>query len=118
MGKIKIIVGLIGFAVVMSTGWQLASCELNNYELRDDLKDVAAMGGARVGLSAEPSDADLRESVIRRAAQHDIHLAADQILVQRSGTRENQEIFLLARYRARVVMPGFSLIFHLRATSR
>jgi len=80
------ILGLVVFAVVMSTGWQLAACELTNYELRDDLKDVAAMGGSRIGLLAQSSDNDLRDAVIRRAAQHDVHLAADQILVERSGT--------------------------------
>lgn len=48
MGKIKIIVGFILFALIMSTGWQLASCEFANYELRDDLKDVAAAGGSRI----------------------------------------------------------------------
>ena len=102
----------------MSTGWQLASCELNNYELRDDLKDVAAMGGSRIGVLAQSSDDDLRSAVIRRAAQHDLHLVPEQILVERSGTGANSEVFLAAKYRARVVIPGFSLIFHLRATSR
>lgn len=101
----------------MSTGWQLAACEFANYQVRDDLKDVATMGSSRLGLMAESSDADLRDAVIRRAAQHDIHLVADQILVQRSGTTENPEVFLAAKYLARVVMQGFSLIFHLRGTS-
>jgi len=114
---IKIIVGLVVFVLVMSTGWQLAACEFANYELRDDLRDVAAMGGSRIGLLAESSDSDLREAVIRRAAQHGIHLVPDQILVQRSGTAENPKVFLSAKYRARVVMPGISLIFHLKATS-
>lgn len=118
MGKIKIIVGFILFALIMSTGWQLASCEFANYELRDDLKDVAAAGGSRIGLLAESSDADLRETVIRRAAQHGIHLGPEQILVQRLETAGNPKIFLAAKYRAKVVMPGFALIFHLKATSR
>lgn len=117
MEKIKVIVGLVLFAFVMSTGWQLAACEFANFQLRDDLKDVAAMGGSRIGLLAEASDNDLRDAVIRRAAQHDIHLASNQILVQRSGTAENPKVFLAAKYRARVIMPGFSLIFHLKATS-
>lgn len=117
MAKIKVIVGLILFAFVLSTGWQLAACEFANFQLRDDLKDVAAMGGSRIGLLAEASDSDLRDAVIRRAAQHNIRLAPNQILVQRSGTTENPKVFLAAKYRARVVMPGFSLIFHLNATS-
>jgi hypothetical protein len=115
---IKIIGALVAFAFVMSTGWQLAACEFANYELRDDLQDVATMGGSRFGLLAESSDADLRDAVIRRAAQHDIRLAPEQILVQRSGTPENPAVFLAAKYRARVVMPGLSLVFHLKATSR
>ena len=118
MKTIKIIVGLVVFAFVVSTGWQLAACEFANYQLRDDLRDVAAMGGSRIGLLAESSDADLRDAVIRRAAEHDMHLVPEQIFVQRSGTAENPTIFLAAKYRARVVMPGFSLIFHLKATSR
>ena len=117
MGKVKAIIGLILFALIMSTGWQLASCEFANYQLRDDLKDVAAAGASRIGLLAEASDADLREAVIRRAAQHGIHLMADQVLVQRSGATENLKIFLAAKYRARVIMPGVALIFHLKATS-
>ena len=117
MKIIKIIVGLVLFAFVMTTGWQLAACEFANYQLRDDLKDVATIGSSRLGLLAESSDADLRDAVIRRAAQHGIHLIPEQILVQRSGTAENPKVFLAAKYRARVVMPGISLIFHLKATS-
>ena len=117
MKIIKIIVGLVAFAFVIGTGWQLAACEFANYQLRDDLKDVATMGSSRLGLLAESSDADLRDAVIRRAAQHGIHLIPEQILVQRSGTTENPKVFLTAKYRARVVMPGISLIFHLKATS-
>jgi len=38
---------LIVFALVASTVWQIASCEIANYELKDDLKDIASIGGAR-----------------------------------------------------------------------
>jgi hypothetical protein len=118
VGKIKLIVGVAVFVLVMSIAWQLASCELANYELRDDLKDIASMGGARIGLLAQSTDAELRDAVILRAAGHDINLAPDQILVRRSGTAENPKIFLAAKYQSRVKMPGVSLIFHLKATSR
>ena len=117
MKTIKIILALAVFAFVMTTGWQLAACELANYELRDDLKDVAIRGGSRFDVLAEASDADLRDEVIHRAAQHDIRLGPDQVFVRRSGTTENPTIYLSAKYRTRVVMPGFSLIFHLKATS-
>jgi len=115
--KIKIIVGLCVFALVVSTGWQIASCEFTNYLLKDDLKDLAATGGARIGLAGPGSDYELRNAVIRRARERDVHIAPDQILVRRSGTKENPEVFLAAKYQRRVVMPGFSLIFHFTATS-
>jgi hypothetical protein len=44
---INVILVLIVFALIASTVWQVASCELANYELKDDLKDIASMGGAR-----------------------------------------------------------------------
>src|SRR5689334_21036412 len=97
--------------------WQIATCELANYQLKDDLKDVAAMGGSRIGLLAQSSDDDLRDAVIRRAAKHDIHLGRSQIQVQRSGTDENPTVFLIVKYRARIVFPGASLIFHFKTTS-
>jgi len=56
--------------------------------------------------------------VIQRAAGHDIQLSPDQILVRRFGTTQNPKIFLAAKYRSRIAMPGVSLIFHLNATSR
>ncbi|MGC2477305.1 MAG: hypothetical protein WA485_23405 [Candidatus Sulfotelmatobacter sp.] len=117
MGKIRLICGVLLFALVMSTGWQLAACEFANYEFRDDLKDIAAMAGSRIGLLAQSSDDDLRDAIIRRAAGHDIHLGPDQIRVERSGTLENPKVFLVAKYRARVVFPGLSVIFHFSATS-
>ena len=117
MAKIKIIAGLLLFLLLMSTAWQIASCELANYELRDDLKDVAALGGSRIGLMADSSDDDLRDVVIRRAAGHDIHLRRTQILVRRGGSQESPSVFLAAKYRARIVFPGASLVFHFTATS-
>jgi len=115
--KVKIIVGLAVFLLFVSTGWQIACCELANYELKDDLKDVASLGGARIGLAAEESDDQLREAVIRKAAAHDIVLEPEQITVSRSGTGEEQTVFLAARYRAAVWMPGVQLVIHLTATS-
>jgi len=55
--------------------WQIASCEFNNYYLlKDDLQDVAAMGGSRIGMAAPQSDADLRDVVTYKASLHNIHL--------------------------------------------
>ena len=117
MGTIKIILGFAVFVLIMSTAWQIASCEIANHELKDELKDVAALTKARIGLPAEQTDEELRATVIRKAADHDIVLGPDQILVRHLGTEENPKIYLAAKYRARVWMPGISLVFHFTATS-
>jgi hypothetical protein len=49
-----------------STGWQIGASELA-YELQDELKDLASLGGARIGLAAPSSDDDLRQAVISKA---------------------------------------------------
>jgi len=116
--QIKVIAGLCVFAFVMSTGWQIASCEFRNYLLKDDLKDVAAMGASRIGFDGPGSDDDLRAAVIRRAKDQGIRLVPEQILVRRSGSRDNPVVFIAAKYQARVWLPGFALVFHYTATSR
>jgi hypothetical protein len=118
VGKIKLIAGLCGFALIAAMGWQIASCEFHNYLLKDDLKDVAAMGASKIGMAAPRSDKDLRAAVIRKAGEQGIHLAPEQILVRRSGSADDPVVFLAVRYQQRVVMPGFALIFHYTATSK
>lgn len=118
MGKVKIIFGLIVFALIASTAWQIAACEFANFELKDDLKDLSTMNAAKIGLEGPGSDEELRQTVIRRAAEHDIQLVPDQIFVQRIGATENPKLFLVAKYRSRVALPGISLILHFTATSR
>jgi hypothetical protein len=117
VAKVKFIAGLIFFLLVLSTGWQIASCELANIELKDELHDVAAMGGSEIGLLAGASDDDLRDAVIRRAAEHSIRLRREQIVVRRGGTEKRHTIFLSTKYKTRVSLPGMSLIIHFSATS-
>ncbi len=118
MGKVKVILGLLLLALTVSTVWQIAACEIANYEFKDELKDVASQNGARIGLLAQQTDDDLRTTVIHKAADHDIVVARDQILVRRSGTEEDPKVYLAAKYQARVWMPGIYLVFHFTATSR
>jgi hypothetical protein len=118
VGTVKIIAGFLLFALFLSTGWQIAACEFANIELKDDLKDLSAMGASRIGLAGMGTDGELRDAVIRRAAGYDIHLVPDQIFVRRSGTVEAPVVFLAVKYRTRVRLPWLSLIIHFTATSR
>jgi hypothetical protein len=118
VGKIKVIAGLCLFVLVISTGWQIASCEFNNYLLKDDLKDLAAMTASRIGLAGPQSETDMRAAIIGKAREHNIHIEPDQIFVRWSGTSEHPLVFLAAKYQAHVFVPGFALVFHYTATSK
>lgn len=101
----------------MSTGWQIAACEYANYELKDDLKDVASVGASRIGLAEQQSDDQLRATVVRKAAGHEILLDPAQVTLTRPGKDETQTVFLETKYAARIWLPGFRLVIRLKASS-
>lgn len=115
MGNLKVVLGLAVLALVLSVGWQTASCELANVEFHADLKDIAAQGGAHIGLGSFHSDDELRDSVIRVAKKYDIQLDPAQIKVERAGTVPDQKVYLTADYDSPVKLLGlfsFNLHFH------
>lgn len=118
MSKLKIISWLIVLALLVSTSWQLVGCELANYELRDDLRDIGSLLGTRVGMTEVKSDDDLRQAVVRKAAEHNIMLAPEQVTVERAGTSDAPLVYLTADYTARVDLPGKTLVLHFTPTNR
>ena len=118
MGKVKLILALGLVALLVSTAWQIVSWELAFYELQDDLKDVAAQNGARIGLETPSSDDDLRDTIVRKASDHGIRLDPVQVIVRRSGTPEAPVVYLTASYKVRVVLPGYTFLVHFKPTSR
>jgi hypothetical protein len=117
MGKVKLILGLAVLAVAIIAGWQIASCEVANLELHEDLRDLAAQTGAYIGLNSFNTDEDFRNAVIREAKRHDIQLEPEQVTVQRTGTAQTPIIYLAADYKVRVKLPGFSFTFHFHPSS-
>jgi cell division protein FtsL len=118
MRKVTIIVGLAALVAVVIVGWQVGSCELANIELQDDMWDIAAQTGSRIGLAQISSDEDLRSAVIRKAAQHDIKLKPEQVRVERSGSGETATVYLRADYRIQFNAPGWTYTLRFTPTSR
>jgi hypothetical protein len=112
MGKLRLILGLLLVVLVLVIVWQVASCELANAALHDDLRDIAAQAGARIGLVPLSTDDQLRDAVIHAASKHDIRLEPSQIIVQRSGPAETPTIYLAADYKLNVSLPGYSFALH------
>jgi hypothetical protein len=120
MGKAKLVLGLAALAVLAlaaDAGWRIASCELANYELHEDMQYLATQLGSRIGLTAPNTDEDLRSAVIRKAQEHEIQLEPQEVTVQRTGTDEAPIIYLAADYKARVKLLGFSFTFHFTPSS-
>jgi hypothetical protein len=101
-----------------SVVWQVAACELANYELQDEMKDVASLASAKIGLAAPSSDDDLRDAVLRKARSHNIKLNPYQIVVERSGTADAPKAYIATSYNARIFLPGSILTIHFAPNSR
>jgi hypothetical protein len=117
MKKLMFIVGIVVLALALNAGWQIASCELANRQLEEDLRDLASRNAERIGLSAPTSDDDLRNSVIQDAKHLDIVLDPDQVTVERSAKGASSVVHLAADYTARVRLLGFSLDFRFTPSS-
>ena len=117
MGRVKLIVGLAVLALAIITGWQIASCELANLELHEELHDLASETGAYIGLNSFNTDEDFRNAIIGAAKKHEIQLEPEQVTVQRSGPDDAPIIFLAADYKARVKLLGFAFTFHFTPSS-
>jgi hypothetical protein len=117
VGKVKLILGLSVLALAVLTGWQIASCELVNLEFHEELRDLAAQGGAHIGLGSFRTDEELRDAVIREAKRHDIQLEPEQVTVERAGTPQDPKIDLEADYKIRVRLPGVSFTLHFHPSS-
>src|SRR3981189_2561222 len=98
MRKVKLILGWAALAFAGVAGWRIASCELANIELREDMRDLAAQVGTRIGLTPQSTDEDFRRAVIGKAQEHEIQLEPEQVTVERTGSDEAPVIYLAADY--------------------
>lgn len=110
--KSKYILGIAVLVLAGIAGWQLASCEIANLELQEDLRDIAAQLGPRVGYDALSSDDDIRKAVIRKASNYDIDLAPEQITLQHTGFGKETGLYLAVDYKVVVKIPWYSFTMH------
>jgi hypothetical protein len=112
MKKIQIFLGLAAFYVLFSAGWQIGACELANYELKDDMQDMASQFGLRIGFSDVAGDDDLRETVVRKADKYGISLVPGQVTVLRDGYGKNAHLYFTAEYSVPIYLPHYSFQIH------
>jgi uncharacterized protein DUF4845 len=79
MGKIKGFIGLLLVVAGFYVAWNLIPPYFHNYQLQDDLDDVA-----RRHSYTTVSDDDVKKIVITKADSNNIRLKEDQITVTRT----------------------------------
>jgi hypothetical protein len=113
MGTVKAIVGFLVIIGCVYAGFQIVPPELSNYSFQDDLRTVAMMGGN----NAHTSDQELIDMVIKKAQDHQITLAPENVTVQRIGTPGALAVYLAAEYSVPVTLPGYSFTLHFNPSS-
>ncbi len=110
----------IGIAVVVGVLYvaaQFGLPEWNNLELQDDLHDLAAQLGSRIGANGPKSDEDLRLAVIRKAQRYDIELDPGHVIVQRSGPADSPSVYLAVDYTVPVNLLVYTYTLHFTPSS-
>ena len=113
MGTVKAIVGFLAIIGVVYAGFQIIPPELTNFSFQDDLRQVAVMGGA----NPHTTDQQLLDAVMKKAQDHDIALAPEQVTIQRIGTPGSPAVYVAADYSVPVTLPGYSFTMHFTPSS-
>jgi hypothetical protein len=113
MGTVKAIIGFLLIIGVIYCGFQIIPPELTNYSFQDDLRNIAMVGGA----NPHQTDQELIDAIMKKAREHDITLAPEQITVQRIGTPGAPAVFVAADYSVPVSLPGYSFSLHFSPSS-
>ena len=113
MGTVKAIIGFLLIIGVVYCGFQIIPPELTNYSFQDDLRNIAMVGGA----NPHQTDQELIDAIMKKAREHDITLAPEQITVQRIGTPGAPAVFVAADYSVPVSLPGYSFSLHFTPSS-
>jgi uncharacterized protein DUF4845 len=95
MGKIKGLIGLLVIAAGFYVAWNLIPPYFHNYQLQDDLDDVA-----RRNTYTANTDDDIRQIVIQKAQNNEITLKENQVTVSRGGNG----LAISVKYRVHVEM--------------
>ena len=87
--------------------------ELTNYSFQE-VRNIAMVGGA----NPHETDQELMDVILKKAQEHQIALAREQITLQRIGTPGAPAVYLDADYRVPINLPGIFLCPAFRSFQR
>jgi hypothetical protein len=113
MGTIKAITGFLLIIAVIYSAFQIIPPEMTNYSFQDDLRNIAMVGGA----NPHQTDQEILDSIMKKAQEHQLTLAPEQITIQRIGTPGAPAVYVGADYSVPVSLPGYSFSLHFTPSS-
>ena len=117
MGRIKIFLIVAALFPAIALAWTVSAAEVANVSLQEDIRDMAAQGGAQIGLVDPSTDEDIAKMVARKAQEHGIPLKPEQVTVQRTGSGEKTQLHIAAHYTVSVNCWLWSLNLHFAPSS-
>ena len=107
--KLLFTFGLV--AVLIYCGWQVVPPFFYNYQFQDAVDNEARIDS----YTNSRTEDDIRNSVMKKAEDLEIPLAANQVQVQRLP---NNVIYIEANYSVHVNLPGYPLDLQFKAMSK
>ena len=112
MGSVKMFLGIFVIVGGIFVSYKVIPPYFNNYQFQDWLRDEAT----RDSYAAKSED-DIRDAVIKKAAEYDIPLTAEGIHVSRSGNQFSGTVSIQAPYTIHIDLPGYPMDLHFDAST-
>jgi hypothetical protein len=113
MSTVKLILGLIVFALLAMVGFKVVPVYFANYQFEDAIKNEAL----RATYSSLTED-DIRESIIKQARSYDIPLTPKQVHVTRVGSNITGSLSIDVEYSVPIDIFGFSTTLEFHPTTK
>lgn len=117
MRRVKILAAAAVPFLAIALGWEVGAAEIANMNLQEEMRDLAAQGGAQIGLVAPSTDDDVRNTIASKAQAHGIALKPEQVTVNRTVLGEKSRLHITAHYTVPVNCWLFSLNLHFAPSS-
>jgi len=104
MGTIKLVIGLLVIVASVYMGAELIPVYYANYEFQDLIKTEATLET----YTTKP-EAEIQDTIFKKAQELQIPLTKDQIKVARHGTTGTGSLSIRAPYIVHVDLPGYPL---------
>ena len=112
MGTIKLVIGLLVIVASVYMGAELIPVYYANYEFQDLIKTEATLET----YTTKP-EAEIQDTIFKKAQELQIPLTKDQIKVARHGTTGTGSLSIRAPYIVHVDLPGYPLDLNFDAST-